>query len=165
MLSRAERLVGWVVILVGTVVTLYPLLAVLSTAFEPPNQTSSGISFAHSLSFSSFSYAWDVGDFRAYLFNTALVTVSVMVVSTLVAILAAYGVSVLKPRGARLVLYIGILGFMLPTEALIVPWYYQLTSLHFVNTYWAMILPDRPVGGVRDFLAHHRICRSPKGVR
>jgi raffinose/stachyose/melibiose transport system permease protein len=142
MLSRAERLASWAVIILGTIITLYPLLAVLSTAFEPPNQTSSGISFVHPWSLSSFSYAWNVGDFREYLFNTALVTVSVMVVATVLAILAAYGVSVLKPKGARLVLYLGILGFMLPTEALIVPWYYQLTSLHFVDTYWAMILPQ-----------------------
>ena len=31
---------------------------------------------------------------------------------------------------------------MLPVEALIVPWYYQLLPLGLVNTYWAMILPQ-----------------------
>lgn len=142
MLSRAERIAGWTVLLVGTVITLYPLVAVVSTAFEPPSETSSGISFFQHVSFSSFNYAWNIGDFRAYLFNTALVTVVVMVISTVIALLAAYGVSVLRPRGSKLVLYVAILGFMLPTEALIVPWYYQLSSFNFVNTYWAMILPQ-----------------------
>jgi raffinose/stachyose/melibiose transport system permease protein len=142
MLSRAERIAGWTVLLVGLVITLYPLAAVVTTALEPPSETSSGISFAHPISFSSFSYAWTIGDFRTYLVNTAIVTVAVMLIATPAAIFAAYGISILKPRGARLVLYIAILGFMLPTEALIVPWYYQLNRFGFVNTYWAMILPQ-----------------------
>lgn len=142
MLSRAEKVIGWAVLALGTVITLYPLAALASTALQAPNQSSSGINFSHPLSFASFSYAWTVGDFGRYLANTAVVTISVLVISTVLAVLAAFGISILKPRGARLVLYIAILGFMLPTEALIVPWYYQLTSYGFLNTYWAMILPQ-----------------------
>lgn len=142
MLSRPEKVVGWAVLVVGALITLYPLAALATTALQPPNLSSSGISFVHRFSFSSFSYAWSVGHFDTYLANTAIVTVAVMLISTVIAVLAAFGVSVLKPRGARLVLYVAILGFMLPTEALIVPWYYQLSSYGFLNTYWAMILPQ-----------------------
>jgi len=40
------------------------------------------------------------------------------------------------------VLYTAVFGFMLPVEALIVPWYYQFQSAGLVNSYWAMILPQ-----------------------
>ena len=39
-------------------------------------------------------------------------------------------------------LYAAVFGFMLPVEALIVPWYYQFQSRGLVNSYWAMILPQ-----------------------
>ncbi len=142
MLSRAEKITGWTILALGTIITLYPLAALATTALEPSNYASSGISFSHPFSFSSFSYAWTVGDFSTYLANTAIVTVSVVLISTVIAVPAAFGITVLKPRGARLILYVAILGFMLPTEALVVPWYYQLTSYGFLNTYWAMILPQ-----------------------
>ena len=142
MLSRPERIVTWIVLLVVAVVILYPLATLLSAALEPMSQGAIGISFAHALSWQSFSYAWTVGNFRTYLWNTVIVTVAVVAISALVSVLAAFGISVLRPRGSRVLLYVAILGFMLPTEALIVPWYYQMNSLNFLNTYWAMILPQ-----------------------
>lgn len=142
MLSRAERGFSWAVLLVFAVVILYPMVTLLSTAFEPLSEGANGISFTHALSFQSFTYAWEQGDFRSYLWNTALVTVTVVVLSALVSVLAAYGISVLRPHGSRILLYVAILGFMLPTEALIVPWYYQMLDLNFLNTYWAMIIPQ-----------------------
>jgi len=113
----------------------------VNTALSPLHGTS-GITFRHPLSLEAFGYAWREGNFSRYMLNTAIVTVTVVVVSAVLSIMAAYAVAVLKPPGARLVLYVSIFGFMLPTEALIVPWYYQLLPLNLVNTYWAMILPQ-----------------------
>ena len=122
---------------------LVPSATLISAALKPMSVGAIGISFSHALSFQSFSYTWTVGDFRTYLWNTVIVTVAVVVVSAVISLLTAYGISVLRPYGSRLLLYIAILGFMLPTEALIsVPWYYQMNSMNFLNTYWAMILPQ-----------------------
>lgn len=142
MLSRAERGVTWVVLLAVSIIILYPLATLLSAALEPLSMGAIGISFSHALSFGSFSFAWTQGDFRTYLWNTVVVTVAVVAMSGVISVLTAYGISVLRPYGSRVLLYIAILGFMLPTEALIVPWYYQMNSMNFLNTYWAMILPQ-----------------------
>ncbi len=141
-LSRAERTVTWLVLITVAVIILYPVVILASTALEPLKQGALGISFSHPISFQSFSYAWAVGDFRSYLWNTVIVTVAVVGLSVLISLLTAFGISVLRPYGSRLLFYIAILGFMLPTEALIVPWYYQMRSMNFLNTYWAMILPQ-----------------------
>ena len=74
--------------------------------------------------------------------NTAIVTVSVVVISTVIAVMAGYSIALAKPPGARWVLYAAVFGFMLPVEALIVPWYYQFRAFNIVNTYWSMILPQ-----------------------
>jgi raffinose/stachyose/melibiose transport system permease protein len=141
-LSRAERRLTFVVLGLAAIVTLYPLAVLVSTSLGPVHASSGGISFSHPFSLEAFSYAWREGNFSRYMLNTAIVTVSVVVVSAVVSIMAAYAVAVLRPPGSRLVLYVSIFGFMLPVEALIIPWYYQLLPLNLVNTYWSMILPQ-----------------------
>jgi raffinose/stachyose/melibiose transport system permease protein len=142
MLSRAERSASLAILLLAAVVTLYPLLALVSTALTPAHGSSSGISFSPHLSLSAFSYAWQAGDFSRFMLNTAIVTVAVVVISAVIAVPAGYAIALARPPGARWVLYTAVFGFMLPVEALIVPWYYQFRSLNLVNTYWAMILPQ-----------------------
>lgn len=141
MLSRAERVTGLLILVAGAIITLYPIAVLVSTAFQPLS-SGGGISFDHPLSFSAFGYAWRAGNFSTYMVNTVIVTVTVVVVSAVVAVMAGYAVALIKPPGAKLILYIAILGFILPVEALIVPWYYQFLRLNLINTYWAMILPQ-----------------------
>ena len=142
MLTRGERLGTLAVLIAAAVVTLYPLIILVNVAFEPLNSTSSAITFNHAFSLTAFSYAWGEGNFSTYMRNTAIVTVAVVGVSTVLAIMAGYAIAVLRPPGSRLVMWASVFGFMLPVEALIIPWYYQLLPLNLVNTYWAMILPQ-----------------------
>ena len=143
MLSRAERILALAIFFLISVITLYPLAVLVSTSLEPVNRiSSSSISFAHPLSVSAYGYAWQVGDFSTYMINTAIVTVSVMAISAVVAILAAYAIALLRPFGNMVVFYVGAIGFMLPVETLVVAWYYQFDKLNLLNGYWAMILPQ-----------------------
>jgi raffinose/stachyose/melibiose transport system permease protein len=142
MLSRGERYGIVAVLGLAAIVTLYPLAVLVSEAFKPLNSGTTGISFNHALSLGAFKYAWRVGNFSRYMLNTAIVTVTVVVVSGVLSIMAAYALALIRPPGTRLILYVSIFGFMLPVEALIIPWYYQLLPLNLVNTYWAMILPQ-----------------------
>ena len=142
MLSRAERAVCLVILAVAAVVTLYPMVVLVSTSLERLSNGSGGISFGHALSLSAFSYAWRSGDFSVYMLNTAIVTVSVVVISAVISVMAGYSIALARPPGALWVLYAAVFGFMLPVEALIVPWYYQFRAAGIINTYWSMILPQ-----------------------
>jgi raffinose/stachyose/melibiose transport system permease protein len=142
MLSRAERMASLAILVCAAIITLYPLAVLVTTALEPLGRGSGGISFSHPISLGALKYAWTTGHFSSYMLNTAVVTVTVMAVSAVAAVLAGYAIAIAKPRGARWLLYAAVFGFMLPVEALIVPWYYQFQSWGLVNTYWAMILPQ-----------------------
>jgi raffinose/stachyose/melibiose transport system permease protein len=141
MLSRTERVICLIILCCAAIVTLYPLVALVSTALSPAS-SSGGLSFGHALSLKAFSFAWESGDFSRYMLNTAIVTVSVVVISAVVAVMAGYSIALAKPPGARWVLYVAVFGFMLPVEALIIPWYYQFRTFGIINTYWSMILPQ-----------------------
>jgi len=133
-LSRTERRVTFVVLGLAAIVTLYPLAVLVNTALGPLHATSSGISFSHPVSLEAFGYAWREGNFSRYMLNTAIVTVAVVVISAVLSIMAGYAVAVLRPPGSRLVLYVSTFGFMLPGEALIISWYYQLLLFNLVTT-------------------------------
>jgi raffinose/stachyose/melibiose transport system permease protein len=139
MLSRTERVACLVVLICAAIVTLYPLAALVSTALSPTGN--GGLSFGR-FSLNAFGYAWRAGDFSRFMLNTAIVTVSVVAISAVIAVMAGYSIALARPPGARWVLYAAVFGFMLPTEALIIPWYYQFRAAGIVNTYWSMILPQ-----------------------
>src|SRR5277367_3699440 len=111
MLSRAERTACLAILTLAAVVTLYPLVTLLSTALTPKNGSAGGISFSLHLSLSAFAYAWRSGDFSAYMLNTAIVTVAVVVIATVIAVPAGYAIALAKPPGARWVLYTAVFGF------------------------------------------------------
>ena len=109
MLSRTERTLSSIILLVVAIITLYPIVVLVTTAFDRVNANNSSISFFKSLSFSSFKYAWTQGGFSQYTIHTAIMTVSVVVGSIIVAVLAAYAVALLKPYGSRILFYVAII--------------------------------------------------------
>ena len=118
----------------------------IDAAFAPNNYSSSGISLFHTLSLSSsFRYAWVQGDFGTYMLNTVIVTGGVAILSVVVATAAAYSVAVLRPRGSELLLFAAIVTFMLPVEVLIVPWYYELRTMGWLDSYAALIVTQGAV--------------------
>ena len=93
----------------------------------------------------SFATAWDDGHFGTYLRSSAIVTVSVVAISTVLSILAGYAFGLMRFRGQQALFYVFLLGLMVPLEATIVPLYYDLRDIGLTDTYWALILPQAGV--------------------
>jgi raffinose/stachyose/melibiose transport system permease protein len=86
--------------------------------------------------------AWDEGNFATYLRSSAIVTASVVAISTVLSIIAGYAFGLMRFRGAEVLFYLFLLGLMVPLEAIVVPLYYDLRDLGLTDTYWALILPQ-----------------------
>ncbi len=76
-----------------------------------------------------------------FLFNSAFVTLTVVVGQTLVSSLAAYGFAKLHFRGRELVfaLFLGSMMFAGPVTQ--IPVYLLLRSLGWLDSYWALVVP------------------------
>ena len=70
------------------------------------------------------------------------VAVAVVVISTAVSVLSGYAFGMMRFRGSEVLFYVFLLGLMIPTEAIIVPLYYDFRDLALTDTYWALILPQ-----------------------
>lgn len=83
-----------------------------------------------------------------YVFNSILVTVAVVFFSLLFSTMAAYALSKIRYRGAKLMMQINQIALMFVSVAVMIPRYLIVNKLGMINTYWAEILPllALPVG-------------------
>ena len=141
MTSRAEQSLGYVILGVFSLLALAPIVGILFTSLQDPDGIAS-FGALNGLHFENFKTAWVEGNFGSYLKSSIIVSVSVVVVATLFSIMAGYAFGLMRFRGSTVLFYVFLLGLMVPTEAIIVPLYYDLRDLHLTNTYWALILPQ-----------------------
>jgi raffinose/stachyose/melibiose transport system permease protein len=141
MISRGEQALNYAILGVFSLVALYPVAGILLTALAPPGELV-GFGIPSSIHLDNFRNAWTEGHFGTYLRSSAIVAVSVVAASTLLSILSGFAFGTMRFRGATVLFYVFLLGLMVPTEALVIPLYFDLRELELIDTYWSLILPQ-----------------------
>ncbi|GAA5003095.1 carbohydrate ABC transporter permease [Actinopolymorpha pittospori] len=142
MISKREAALNYLILGVFAIIALFPLLGVLSSALTDPSQSGASLSFPSSPHFANFATAWNEGHFGTYMRSSVIVTVSVVVIAGVLAILAGYAFATMRFPGRSVLFYILLLGLMVPSEALIIPLYYDLRGVGLTDTYWSLIFPQ-----------------------
>ncbi|MBB5940372.1 carbohydrate ABC transporter permease [Streptomyces zagrosensis] len=143
MISRTERTLTYAILALFTVVSLTPVLGIVSTALGSQSSLNTGFSLPDDgLHWGNFADAWSRGHFGTYLRNSVLVTLAVVAITTVFSVLAAYAFGVMRFPGSTALFYLFVLGLALPQEALVVPLYFDLRQLELTDTYWGLILPQ-----------------------
>ncbi|WP_427891468.1 carbohydrate ABC transporter permease [Kribbella sp. GL6] len=135
MISRAEKTANYVVLLAFAAFALGPILTVLRSALGPADSGGSS-------GFGNFAEAWKIGHFGTYLRMSVGVSVTVVLISVLLSILAGFAFGTMRFRGSGLLFYLFLLGIMMPSEAIVVPLYFDLRTLGLTDTFWAVALPQ-----------------------
>ena len=148
--SRAERTANYVILGAFALFALIPILTILQAALGPSdagpsNTAGTGIGnqggFA-GLHLENFIEAWQVGHFGQYMRMSFLVSASVVVVSVGLSILSGFAFGTMRFRGSTVLFYLFLLGIMMPSEAIVVPLYFDLRTLGLTDTFWAVALPQ-----------------------
>lgn len=140
--SRPQVALNYLLMIVCSTIAVYPLVGVLLASLYPPGPGSAPSGFALPPSFAWHNYveAWDQGKFASS-FTTSVIVAAVMVPASVgLSILGGYAFATMRFRGSRAIFYLFILGLIIPTEATIVPLYYDVRDLGLLDTYWALIL-------------------------
>jgi len=140
-ISIGEKLVTYLVLGIFAAIALIPLLGVVVTAVTPSGG-SGGFHIPAAIDLGNFVEAWNRGHFANYLLSSVIVTITVVVVTTVLSVLAGFAFARLKFFGSNIVFFVILAGLLLPAEAFIIPLYYNLRSAHVTDTYWALILPQ-----------------------
>lgn len=136
MISTRERVANYVLLVIVAMGVLFPLVWVLGDAISP-NATGT-IDLAHPR-WSNFVTAWQQAGFSQYLKSSLVITGSVVLLGTLLAITSGYAFAVLGVFGERLLFPLVLLGIMIPMETIVVPLYYDFQSYGITDTYQGII--------------------------
>lgn len=139
--SRTEQWTGRLLLLVALVLTVIPLVSMISAALQPADQNPTGLTWPSDPQWVNFVTAFRVGNVWRLMGSSALIVLGVVPASILIATLAGYALGALGVRGGRAILIFFVVGLTIPFEALIIPLYYQAQALGTLNTPWAVILP------------------------
>ena len=93
------------------------------------------------LSFYAYKNVFESIPVIKYFLNSLIVAFFAMVGQVLISALAGYGFARLKFKGSDLIFYIFLLTMMVPPQVNIVPLFYLMSKLGWINTYQALIVP------------------------
>ena len=139
--SRRELFLGRLLLAVAIILTLLPLISMLSAALQPADRNPTGLVWPTDPQWGNFVTAFEVGNVWRLMQSSAFIVLGVVPASLLIATLAGYALGALAPKGGRAILIFFIAGLTIPFEALIIPLYYQSQAMGTLNTQWAVIFP------------------------
>ncbi len=122
--------------------TLYPMLLVVSTAVRDPLDVSADpFDLFTSFRIENLRDAWVDGLFGDYLWNTVITTVPTVIATVVLSVVAGYAFARLDFPGRTALFYLLMFGLMIPFTGIMIPLYYQLRDMQLLDTWWAVILP------------------------
>jgi len=135
---------GVVACVVLAALWLFPLLWAVSTALRPEHETVSAVFhwLPQEWTLDAFRTTLGAGNLPRWLFNSALVSLLVTVITMAISLMAAYAFSQLRFRGRSLLFGVAMLAFLLPFEALLVPLFRTMNQLGMINSYAGLVLPQ-----------------------
>ena len=140
-LSTAPALPFRIVLWLFGLITVIPFGLLLLTSLKSKADVMKGAfaipAYPH---FENYVNAWTDGRFGTYFVNSVIVVVPVVGVSILLGLIAGFAFAYLSFPFKKSIFVILTIGMMVPTEAFIIPLYYEMLYLHLINTYWVLIL-------------------------
>jgi multiple sugar transport system permease protein len=132
------------VLIAFALIWLVPVLWALDTALKPNAETTKTTWLIDNPTFDAFGRVLSDTDILRW-FGSSVVISSMSAIGTVVvASLAAYALSRLRFRYRNVLFWVVLAGIMIPGQVLIVPQFREFDSLHLLNTFWAVSLPQIP---------------------
>jgi len=140
--SRTTVIANYVLLTICALVAIYPLVGVFLASLYPSGPTSAPSGFALPPTFEWHNYvtAWQQGKFASSFQTSFIVAAAMVPASVILSVIAGYAFATMRFRGSKVIFYLFILGLIIPTEATIVPLYYDVRAMGLLDTYWALII-------------------------
>lgn len=128
---------------VMTVIMVLPFLWMLLTSFQPDSSAvlTRPLHIPFPPAFNNYIQAMQMEPFAIYALNSILIATVTMVLQIILAILAAYAFSKLTFPGKNVLFLLVLAVLMMPSHVAIIPLYSLISSLGWLDTYKALIIP------------------------
>ncbi|OGI22878.1 MAG: sugar ABC transporter permease [Candidatus Melainabacteria bacterium RIFOXYA12_FULL_32_12] len=148
-----KEIIAYLILTIGAVSMLVPFLWMVATSFMGQKQIFSypPALMPNPFIISNYYNVTKVIPVAQYFFNSAFVAILTTVGQVIIASMAAYAFARLKFKGRDALFLILLATMMIPPQVNIVPLFFVMRELHWINTYQALIVPGL-FGGFGIFL-------------
>lgn len=124
------------------IVTLYPLYWLFTSAFKS-NQDffTNPYGLPKTWMTENIFRAWELGNMGRAMLNSTIVTITAVVLTILLSVLAAYVLSRFEFRFKKVVVALFTAGLLIPIHSTLVPLFIMMKNIGLLDTYGSLILP------------------------
>ena len=130
--------------IIVTLVILFPLFWMLISSVKSADELLAPVPtlWPKEWHFENYRDVLEKAPFWLYYFNTFIMTAGIMILQLSTGILAAYGFSKGCFKGKNLWFMVVLGALMIPIQVTFVPIYILCAKLEWINTFWALIVPE-----------------------
>lgn len=136
-----KRILIYLLLIVTAFIMFFPIIYAFMVSFMTGGEILQGKFFPSSISLDNYERVFDRLPLLQYLLNSFIVSAGVMIGQLIVCSLAAYAFVFIPFKGRDLVFFIFISTMMIPWEATMIPNFFTIQKLDWINTYQGLTLP------------------------
>ncbi len=141
-----KRVLLYLILLLGTVIFLYPFLWMVAATFKPEIEIAGFGLWSSRFTLTSYEQVFaKIPIFRSLL-NSLLVSTSITASVLLFGSMVGYSLSRLRFRGRDLMTMVILFTMMIPFQLTIIPLYVLMVKFHWTDSYAALIVPGMMSG-------------------
>ena len=153
--TNFHRFAVWSVLLLFAVFFLVPLYVMVATSLKDMAEVRDGslMSLPGGLNFAAWHKAWDqactgtdCGGLRPYFWNSTLMVVPAVLISTAFGAVNGYVFAKWKFKGSELMFGMMLFGAFMPLQVVLLPMSQVLGWLHLANSIWGLVIVHVLVG-------------------
>ena len=128
-------------LLVISIMWIVPLYSLFITSFKTISEISeSPTALPKIWSLRFYLESWTGGNLSKFFLNSAIVSISAVIIVVLFSSLAAYGITKAKFSGNTFFYFFFIAGLFIPAQILIIPLFHLMSKTHLLNTFHGVAL-------------------------
>ena len=141
--SKTKEVLIYIGLIIWMIVNLFPVywMFTFSLKSNPEIFGENVIGLPKEWLWSNYSTALHTGNMGLYFMNSAIVAISTILITLIVALMATFALTRLIWKKRKTLNKFFMLGLTIPIHASIVPVYVTLSKLNMLNTDWALIIP------------------------
>ncbi len=160
-----RKIFGYFCLIVTAVSMIYPFFAMLNLSLVPNGEifNQGGKLLYSPLTLDNYKSVFEKIPLWKYFINSLFVAVVTTIGQVIISALAGYAFARLKFRGRDVLFLIILITMLVPPQVNIIPLFFLMRQLHWINTYQALILPGM-FGGLGIFMMRQYFLTLPKDL-
>lgn len=164
-MKNAYKIFAYTILILGAISMLLPFLYMICLSFMTDKQImlNSSQIFPNPFTTQNYKYVVEHADILRYFFNSMLVAVLTTIGQILISAMAGYGFARFNFKFKEQLFFLILISMMIPPQVNIIPLFFLMKQLHWIDTYWALIVPG-VFGGFGVFMMRQWFKSMPKDM-